>query len=123
MNTSIKNIGMMNTYISKNNEKYKNEIKWDGNYDGNIAKLNLDIDNNGKKESIHMELDNQDLLKLLNSNAVNMPLDERLKMDYLDSKSISYKKKSRKNIKSSKNKKINKNRKMNYNTKKKSKKL
>jgi hypothetical protein len=83
MNTYVKNIGMTKTYINENDKIYTNELKWDGNYDGNIAKLNLDVDNNGKKENIHMELDNQDLLNILNTNAVNTPIDERLKTDYL----------------------------------------
>ena len=83
MNTYVKNIGMTKTYINENDKTYTNELKWDGKYDGNIAKLNLDVDNNGKKENIHLELDNQDLLNLLNKQAVNMPIDERLKLDYL----------------------------------------
>ena len=85
MNNYVKNIGMTKTYINENNKIYTNELKWDGNYDGNIAKLNLDVDNNGKKENIHMELDNQDLLNILNANTVNKPIDERLKTDYLTS--------------------------------------
>ena len=86
MNTYVKNIGMTQTYINDNDKIYTNELKWDGKYDGNIAKLNLDVDNNGKKKNIHLELDNQDLLNILNKHAVNMPIDERLKMDYLNVK-------------------------------------
>ena len=86
MNTYVKNIGMTKIYINENDKTYTNELKWDGKYDGNIAKLNLDVDNNGKKENIHLELDNQDLLNILNKHAVNMPIDERLKMDYLNVK-------------------------------------
>ena len=84
MKTYVKNIGMTKTYINENDKIYKNELKWDGKYDGNIAKLNLDVNNNGKKENIHMELDNQDLLNILNKQAVNMPIDQRLKTDYLN---------------------------------------
>jgi hypothetical protein len=104
MKTYVKNIGMTKTIINKDNDIFNAEVKWNGDYDGNIAKLNVDIDNNGKKEQIHMELDNDDLIKLLNTNSVNMPIDERLKNDYLiKSKKSKKSKKSRKYKKSNKN--------------------
>jgi hypothetical protein len=83
MNTYIKNVGMTKTFINNNNKKSNKEIKWDGDYDGKIAKLNLNINDNGKKEDIHMELTNDDLLKLLNTPSINMPIDKRLESDFL----------------------------------------
>ena len=83
MTTYVKNDGILQVYTKKNNKKYMNQVKWNGEYDGNIASLNLDINNNGKRENIHMNLDNDDLLDILNRDVVNKPLDQRLTQDFL----------------------------------------
>ena len=83
MTTYVKNDGILQVYTKKNNKKYMNQVKWNGEYDGNIASLNLDINNNGKRENIHMNLDNDDLLDILNRDVVNEPLDQRLTQDFL----------------------------------------
>jgi len=80
MTTYVKNDGILQVYTKKNNKKYMNQMKWN---DGNIASLNLDINNNGKRQNIHMNLDNDDLLNLLNRDVVNQPLDQRLTQDFL----------------------------------------
>lgn len=82
MNTFIQNEGIAKTYINNNNKKYSNEMKWDGQYDGTLAKLNLNMNNNGKKEFVHMELNNQDLLNLLNKRTVDIPIHKRLESDF-----------------------------------------
>ena len=97
MNTYIKNVGITKTFINNNNKKSNKEIKWDGDYDGKIAKLNLNINDNGKKQDLHMELTNNDLLKLLNTPSINMPIHKRLESDYLINNNI--KKQTRKNKK------------------------
>ena len=38
-NTFIKNVGITKTLINNNNETYANEMKWEGDYNGEIAKL------------------------------------------------------------------------------------
>ena len=45
----IKNSGITKTLIhSNNNNKNEiNEIKWDADYDGNVANISLDFNNNG----------------------------------------------------------------------------
>ena len=83
MTTYVKNDGILQVYTKKNNKKYMNQVKWNGEYDGNIASLNLDINNKGKRENIHMNLDNDDLLDILNRDVVNEPLDQRLTQDFL----------------------------------------
>jgi 6-pyruvoyl-tetrahydropterin synthase len=59
------------------------EIKWDANYDGKNAHVLLNINKDGKKQKIDMNLDNSDLAKLLNIPTVNEPLDERLMLDFV----------------------------------------
>jgi hypothetical protein len=104
MNTYVKSVGIAKTFINDNNEKYSNEMKWDGDYNGKIAKLNLDVNDNGRKKHLHMELNNKDLLKLLNHQSVNIPIDKRLENDYLYNKNKNKFSKKRNNNKMNNNK-------------------
>jgi hypothetical protein len=85
-NTFIKNVGYSKTFINNNNKSFSNQMQWEGDYNGNIAKLNLDINDNGKKDSLHLELNNEDLLNILNTKSINKPIHERLEIDYLTKK-------------------------------------
>jgi hypothetical protein len=78
-NIAIQNYGFTKTIGNNIN----NEIKWMGDYNGDVANIELDINNNGKKELIHMKLDNNDLIEMLGVQPVEMSLDERLMNDYL----------------------------------------
>jgi hypothetical protein len=57
-------------------------MKWNANYDGDIAKVSLDLKNNGKAKHYNIKLDNSDLAKIFNIDSVNLPLDQRLKRDF-----------------------------------------
>lgn len=83
MSTYIKNYGITKTIIKENGHKLNHQIKWMGDYDGNNANIQLDIDNNGSKEFVSMELDNDDLMKMLGVQPVEMSLDKRLSRDFL----------------------------------------
>ena len=78
--TYIKNYGITETYL---NNKNKSSLEWDGEYNGNIGKLHIESNNNGKKENVNIEFDNEDLLNLLNHAEVNEPIDQRLINDFL----------------------------------------
>ena len=119
-NTFIKNVGITKTLINNNNETYANEMKWEGDYNGEIAKFNLDINDNGKKDYLHMELNNDDLLNILNTKSINTPIHERLKYDYLFNKqykSLNKKYKSIKKKRFTKSKNNNNNNKYKYKNK------
>jgi hypothetical protein len=58
------------------------EMKWDADYDGDIAKVSLDLKNNGKTKHYNIKLDNSDLAKILNIDSVDLPIDQRLKRDF-----------------------------------------
>ena len=110
MKSYIKNYGSTKTYIRHNKKKSVNEINWMGDYNGNEANIDVSINANGHKEQIKMNLDNNDIIKLLNIPSIERPLYERLSADFLhpqNIKVISYNKtktrKSKKN-KSKKNK-------------------
>ena len=83
MATYIKNYGITKTIFKINNKKKENEIKWTGNYNGDIANIQLNINDNGNKEMVKMQLDNNDLAHLLGVQPVETPLDERLINDFL----------------------------------------
>jgi len=84
MTSMIQNYGFTKTIVKDNNGKSKNEIQWVGDYDGNIANIDIDFDNNGNKDVIHMQLDNNDLRDLLGIQPINTPIEQRLVNDFLD---------------------------------------
>ena len=83
MSTYIENYGFTKTLINDNNRKINNETEWMGNYDGNLANLNIKTNTNGNKESVSLQLDNNDLMELLSLQPVEKPLEQRLKDDFL----------------------------------------
>lgn len=83
MTAYIQNYGFTKTLINNNNKIFNNEIKWEGDYNGSKANIHVDINDNGKKEVIQMKLDNDDIKQLLGISSVEIPLDQRLKNDFL----------------------------------------
>ena len=80
----IKNKGITQTSFQDNhNHKKTNEIKWNANYDGNLANIKVDVKNNGKKNKYRMQLNNEDLANILSIPTVNQPLERRLHNDFL----------------------------------------
>jgi hypothetical protein len=84
LDTYIKNRGITKTLIhdNKNNHNQVNEIKWDADYDGDRAKVKINLDVNGHHRHINFSLDNHDLAKILNIPSVDLPLEKRLKKDF-----------------------------------------
>ena len=84
MSSYIQNYGFTKTVIKNNHKKTKNEIMWNGEYDGNKANINLNINDNGIKDHINIQLNNEDLMNILGIQTVEVPLEERLSLDFLD---------------------------------------
>jgi hypothetical protein len=63
-------------------QKNVKEMKWDADYDGDVANVSFDLKNNGKAKHYNIKLDNSDLAKIFNIDSVNLPLDQRLKRDF-----------------------------------------
>jgi hypothetical protein len=83
LDTYIKNRGATKTLIyNNNNHNAVNEINWDADYDGKVANISVDLQNNGRLKHYDITLDNEDLANILNVPSVNMPLDRRLKRDF-----------------------------------------
>ena len=79
----IQNYGFTKTLIRDNNQNINNEIEWLGNYDGNIANINININDNGKNEIIDMRLNNNDLMEIFGVQPVEIPMEQRLINDFL----------------------------------------
>jgi hypothetical protein len=85
MSTYIENYGFTKTAVkTRGNRKLQSEMKWIGNYDGNMANVHLNINDDGRKEYINIKLDNDDLINILGVQPVNLPLEKRLTNDFLD---------------------------------------
>jgi len=89
MTTYIQNYGLTKTIVKENNNKpIENEIKWIGDYDGDIANIQLAMNENGHTDLIKMQLNNDDLANLLGVQPVEKSLDKRLMDDFLKSNDI-----------------------------------
>jgi hypothetical protein len=84
MSSYIKNYGITKTVIQDNNGNLNQQIKWMGDYDGKTANIQFDIEDDDSKKFVSMELDNNDLMKLLGVQPVEMSLEKRLSRDFLD---------------------------------------
>lgn len=83
MPTHIENYGFTKTTIKDHEHKLNHEIKWIGDYDGHIANIQYDINDNGSKEFVSMQLDNNDIKQLLGVQPIEIPLEQRLSHDFL----------------------------------------
>lgn len=83
MSTIFKNYGFTQTLLQDKNNKINNVVQWKGDYDGKVANIDIDINDNGRNEFVSMKLDNNDLKNLLNIQSVDDTLENRLVKDFL----------------------------------------
>ena len=72
-------------YIKQNNNNHVEGMKWNADYDGNKANIQLDVNKNGRVQRRKIQLHNKQLgtlAKLLSVPSVNKPLEKRLLDDY-----------------------------------------
>ena len=79
----IKNKGITKLVIKNNSKKDEKTFKWNIDYDGNEADVELDIKDNKNRKHYNWKLDNDDLAKILNVPTVEKPIDQRLRDDFL----------------------------------------
>jgi len=80
----IKNVGSTETTYKENNKSPKRtSLKWSGNYDGNIAKINVSINDNGKMKKSKVNLTNDEIMSMFSQPVDITPIDERLLNDIL----------------------------------------
>ena len=82
MSSYIQNYGFAKTIILNDKQDIHNEIKWQGDYDGNMANINIGMNNNGNSEFVSMKLDNNDLRQLFGIQPVDISLDKRIMNDF-----------------------------------------
>jgi hypothetical protein len=78
----IQNYGFNKTIIHNDTQNIDNEIKWKGNYDGNVANINIGMNNNGNTEYVNMKLTKDDLRQLFGIQPVDMSLEKRIMKDF-----------------------------------------
>jgi len=95
LDTYIKNKGITKTIVHDNlnndNTTDINEIKWDAEYDGDIANIDLDINTNGENKHYNFKIDNDDLDNILNVSSIDLLIDKRLIEDFKKKKIHNYK--------------------------------
>jgi hypothetical protein len=79
LDTYLKNKGYTKTVVHNNGV---NKIKWAADYNGKIANISIDVDDNGTNEHYTTQLTNEDLDNILNIPSVNNPIDQRLLNDF-----------------------------------------
>jgi hypothetical protein len=80
----IKNVGSTETIYKENNKSPKrSSLKWSGNYDGTVAKINVSINDNGKMKKSKINLTNDELMNIFSQPVDTTPIDERLFNDIL----------------------------------------
>ncbi len=84
MSSSIQNYGFTKTLIKDNNHVLQNKsIKWNGDYDGNSANINIGIRNNNKEKIVNIQLTNDELMDILKIQPVEIPLEKRISHKFL----------------------------------------
>jgi len=74
-------------FIKQNNNNHVEGMKWNADYDGHEANIQLDVNKNGHVQHRKIQLHNKQLgtlAKLLSVPSVNKPLEKRLLDDYDD---------------------------------------
>ncbi len=82
---SIHNIGSTEVIFKEGNlSPKKTTFKWNGNYDGNNAKIHMDLNVDGKQTKTDINLSNNQIKELLGATkVVDQPLDQRLIDDFI----------------------------------------
>lgn len=88
MSSYIQNYGFTKTLIQDNQDNLHNEIQWQSDYDGRIANIDVDINNNGNREFVSMQLNNNKLRQIFGIQPVEVTLEKRLMNDFLSHKPI-----------------------------------
>jgi hypothetical protein len=83
MSSYIQNYGFTKTIIKDADHNFNNELKWVGDYDGNVANIKLDINDNDSRKLVSMQLNNNDIMKIFGIQPVDLPLEQRLSRDFL----------------------------------------
>lgn len=80
----IQNYGFTKTLFQDNdNNEFNNMVKWEGEYDGKLANIDVDINDNGNRQLVSMQLNNNDIRNMFGIQPVEGSLEKRLTKDFL----------------------------------------
>ena len=82
MSIMIKNNGFTTTMFHDGTSRETSNIAWNADYDGKNANIDLGISENGHKKHVLLQLDNNDLSRLLSFPSVKQSLESRLEEDF-----------------------------------------
>ena len=74
----VQTIGTSETYVKNKNRKSESKIKWMGDYNGEDAKLQVDVNNDNKRKVYNFKMNNQQLGHLLGMPPANMSLEAQM---------------------------------------------
>ena len=84
MPSYVQNYGFTKTlFQDNNNNEFNNTVKWKGDYDGKLANIDVDINDNGNREFVNMKLNNDDIRNMFGVQPVEGSLEKRLANDFL----------------------------------------
>jgi len=84
MPSYVQNYGFTKTlFKDNNNNEFNNTVKWKGDYDGKLANIDVDINDNGNREFVSMKLNNNDIRNMFGIQPVEGSLEKRLANDFL----------------------------------------
>ena len=81
--SKIQSMGYTKTYIINNNDIQEKGIEWQGDEDDNKLNIHLAVNDNGEKELMNIQLDKNDVMDLLKTQSIGMPLTSRHQNDFL----------------------------------------
>jgi hypothetical protein len=82
-NVWLQNTGFTETVVNKNGHMDRSAANWGLQYDGENAHLDFAISDKNRRKKIHMDLDKNDIMKLLEIPSEKIPLEKRLTDDFL----------------------------------------
>ena len=83
-NTLVLNSGSTQSVLIKNGKAKTNGLEWNANYNGNIANVDLKLNNNGSEKQFNVEMTNNELEKLADMLVVPRPVNKPIHNRILD---------------------------------------
>ena len=82
-NVWLQNTGFTETVVNKNGHMDRSAANWGLQYDGENAHIDFAISDKNRRKKIHIDLDRNDIMKLLEIPPEKIPLEKRLTDDFL----------------------------------------
>ena len=78
----VQSSGVFQSISFLNGKKKEKGFEWNSDYNGEKARVNIKIRDNGEKKTFHKEFDPNEMEKLLSMPSVNQSLHQRLIQDF-----------------------------------------